>query len=158
MNLGSLVPMCTGAGTPWFTHAPVYVTAGQMGYTKHNFTWLHVFESPDAGLYVIDRGTTVPLADGAMHGIRNGVTGWLAGADVVTHHPAEVSSVILLGVALLLSPYLLAGLVILLLVTGVPRLPAMLRPALPSPIVEAQSRLADARDRVVGPLAAASER
>ena len=61
--------------------APVYMTAEQMGFTKQNFCWLHVFESPAFGLYVVDRGMAVVLADGASHGIRNGVTGWLTGAD-----------------------------------------------------------------------------
>ncbi len=60
--------------------APVYMTAEQMGFTKQNFCWLHVFESPAFGLYVVDRGMAVVLADGASHGIRNGVTGWLTGA------------------------------------------------------------------------------
>ena len=61
--------------------APVCMTAEQMGYTKQNFCWLHVFESPAFGLYMVDRGMTIVLPNGASRGIRNGVTGWLTGAD-----------------------------------------------------------------------------
>jgi len=47
-----------------------------------------VFESPQWGLYVLDRGCTILLPDSAKLGILNGRTGWLRGGGGVWHRQA----------------------------------------------------------------------
>ena len=57
--------------------------------------------------------------------------------DAVTHdHPYVTSAVILVGLTLVLSPYLLTALLVLFLVTGIPRLPGPIKQFLPGPAVE----------------------
>lgn len=56
---------------------------------------------------------------------------------VVTHHPAETSAVILIGLGLSLSPYLLLGGAVFLLLFGVPNIPASMKPLVPAPVLEA---------------------
>ena len=47
---------------------------------------------------------------------------------VATHHTIETSAVILIGLSFLLSPYLLVGGAVFLLLFGVPNVPAFMRP------------------------------
>jgi hypothetical protein len=60
----------------------------ELGVDGRNYTWLHVFEDSWVGLYVIDRGYLVRIQDNTKHGILNGRTGWLRGADGVWHRQA----------------------------------------------------------------------
>ena len=55
---------------------------------------------------------------------------------VVTHHTIETSAVILIGLSFLLSPYLLVGGAVFLLLFGVPNVPAFMRPLVPAPLLE----------------------
>ena len=62
--------------------------------------------------------------------------------DAVTNdHPYVTSAVILVGLTLVLSPYLLTALLILFLVTGIPRLPGPIKRFLPGPVVEVRCRI-----------------
>ncbi len=54
----------------------------------------------------------------------------------MNEHPVGVSITILLGLGLLLSPYLLAGALGLLLITGLPNVPWPFRPAVPEPLLQ----------------------
>ncbi len=58
---------------------------------------------------------------------------------VLDGHRVEASAAIIIGLAIILSPYLLIALVVLFLVVGVPNLPSFLRPLLPAPIVQVSS-------------------
>ena len=58
---------------------------------------------------------------------------------VVTHHTIETSAVILIGLSFLLSPYLLVGGAVFLLLFGVPNIPAFMRPLVPAPLLEVYS-------------------
>ena len=55
---------------------------------------------------------------------------------VATHHTIETSAVILIGLSFLLSPYLLVGGAVFLLLFGVPNVPAFMRPLVPAPLLE----------------------
>ena len=55
---------------------------------------------------------------------------------VITDHPYVTSGAILVGLGLLLSPYVLTALLALFVATGVPRLPAPVRNFLPAPFLE----------------------
>jgi len=70
--------------------APVTVSAWHryLGLVERNYTWLHVFESPQWGLYVLDRGIVVHIPENCVYGIMNGCSGWLRGADGVWHRQA----------------------------------------------------------------------
>ena len=73
--------------------ALVHVSAQELGYGKHNFCWLHAFESPSAGLYSVERGVMVLIADNAEHGILNGTSGWLMWvSSCISHNNAKYIS------------------------------------------------------------------
>ena len=58
---------------------------------------------------------------------------------VIGDHPYAASAVILIGITLVLSPYLLTILLVLFMVTGIPRLPGPIRSILPGPVREVGS-------------------
>jgi len=60
---------------------------------------------------------------------------------VVSDHPYATSSVILIGITLVLSPYLLTALLVLFVATGIPRLPAPVRNFLPGPMREVRAQI-----------------
>ena len=56
----------------------------------------------------------------------------------MTHHTIETSAVILIGLGFVLSPYLLLGAAVFLLLFGVPNIPVFMRPLVPAPLLEAR--------------------
>ena len=55
----------------------------------------------------------------------------------MTHHTVETSAFVLIGLGFVLSPYLLLGAAVFLLLFGVPNIPAFMRPLVPAPLLEA---------------------
>ncbi|KAK9811652.1 hypothetical protein WJX72_007690 [[Myrmecia] bisecta] len=82
-------------------------------------------------LAVNNPSSALGLAQAAWHGI--------------TAHPVVFSVAILIALALALSPYILVGVALLVLFSGVQLLPAPLRPLLPSPIIEAERQISRAQ-------------
>ncbi|EIE21095.1 hypothetical protein COCSUDRAFT_57016 [Coccomyxa subellipsoidea C-169] len=94
-----------------------------------------IFENPSAAL-----------------GLGKGVYSFLDG------HRVEASAAIIIGLAIILSPYLLIALVVLFLLVGVPNLPSFLRPLLPAPIVQVQKQASNFQQAVQGPLKSLGQR
>lgn len=67
-------------------------------------------------------------------------------------HPYATSAVILIGLTLVLSPYLLTGLLVLFVATGLPRLPAPIRNFLPPPMREIEQQFNSFDASVRGPI------
>eukprot|EP00884_Botryococcus_braunii_P010325 jgi/Botrbrau1/19294/Bobra.0073s0037.1 len=70
----------------------------------------------------------------------------------VNAHPIGVSIAILAALGIILSPYLLLGGLILILVVGVPGLPSPMRFFIPTPLLQTEQQLQKVRGQVMGPL------